>query len=119
MRALLNSVKVKPTEVLFSQVLYGIACIDCIDIACIDSFDIASLDCIDIASVDCIDIACIDCIDIASIDCIDIACIVTRNPPSSFSQDTGFANFSDGRWVAQTIREILSGQLDPASRGLY
>ena len=75
MRALLNSVKVKPTEVLFSQVLYGIACIDCIDIACIDSFDIASLDCIDIASVD----------------CIDIACIVTRNPPSSFSQDTGFA----------------------------
>ena len=82
-RALLNSVKVKPTEVLFSQVLYGIACIDCIDIA--------------------------------SVDCIDIACIVTRNPPSSFSQDTGFANFSDGRWVAQTIREILSGQLDPAS----
>ena len=102
MRALLNSVKVKPTEVLFSQVLYGIACIDCIDIACIDSFDIASLDCIDIASVD----------------CIDIACIVTRNPPSSFSQDTGFANFSDGRWVAQTIREILSGQLDPASLSL-
>ena len=86
-RALLNSVKVKPTEVLFSQVLYGIACIDCIDIA--------------------------------SVDCIDIACIVTRNPPSSFSQDTGFANFSDGCWVAQTIREILSGQLDPASRGLY
>jgi len=32
-----------------------------------------------------------------------------------FSQDTGFANFSDGRWVAQTIREILSGELDPAS----
>ena len=32
-----------------------------------------------------------------------------------FSQDTGFANFSDGRWVAQTMREILSGQLDPAS----
>ena len=57
-RALLNSVKVKPTEVLFSQVLYGIACIDCIDIACIDSFDIASLDCIDIASVDCIDMLC-------------------------------------------------------------
>ena len=26
-RALLNSVKVKPTEVLFSQVLYGVACI--------------------------------------------------------------------------------------------
>ena len=77
-RALLNSVKVKPTEVLFSQVLYGIACIDC----------------------------------------IDIACIVTRNPPSSFSQDTGFANFSDGRWVAQTIREILSGELDPASLSL-
>ena len=77
-RALLNSVKVKPTEVLFSQVLYGIVCID--------SFD--------------------------------IACIVRRNPPSSFSQDTGFANFSDGRWVAQTIREILSGELDPASLSL-
>mmetsp|Transcript_32599 Transcript_32599/g.45233 ORF Transcript_32599/g.45233 Transcript_32599/m.45233 type:complete len:202 (-) Transcript_32599:460-1065(-) len=30
-----------------------------------------------------------------------------------FSQDSGFATFSDGRWVAQTIREIACGRLDP------
>lgn len=32
-----------------------------------------------------------------------------------FSQDTGFATFSDGRWVAQTLYEIVTGQLEPAS----
>mmetsp|Transcript_38646 Transcript_38646/g.74096 ORF Transcript_38646/g.74096 Transcript_38646/m.74096 type:complete len:206 (+) Transcript_38646:217-834(+) len=32
-----------------------------------------------------------------------------------FSQDSGFATFSDGRWVASTMRDIVSGILDPAS----
>ena len=41
--------------------------------------------------------------------------VKVRSTEVLFSQDTGFANFSDGRWVAQTMREILSGQLDPAS----
>ena len=41
--------------------------------------------------------------------------VKVRSSEVLFSQDTGFANFSDGRWVAQTMREILSGQLDPAS----
>ena len=41
--------------------------------------------------------------------------VKVRSNEVLFSQDTGFANFSDGRWVAQTMREILSGQLDPAS----
>ena len=41
--------------------------------------------------------------------------VKVRSSEVLFSQDTGFANFSDRRWVAQTMREILSGQLDPAS----
>jgi len=41
--------------------------------------------------------------------------VKVRSTQVLFCQDTGFANFSDGRWVAQTMREILSGQLDPAS----
>jgi hypothetical protein len=38
-----------------------------------------------------------------------------RVSPASvlFTQDTGFASFSDGRWVAQTIREIVTGTLAP------
>jgi len=39
-----------------------------------------------------------------------------RVAPSAvlFTQDSGFATFSDGRWVAQMIRDIVSGSLDPA-----
>jgi hypothetical protein len=32
-----------------------------------------------------------------------------------FSQDSGFATFSDGRWVAETMRDIISGVLDPST----